>query len=296
VNILMTGGTGLIGSAFIARYTDYNFTVLTRSIRSAKKLLPASVTLIESLDQLKDLDNFDAVINLAGEPIIDTRWSNNQKEIISQSRWKVTEHLVSLFASSKSPPKVFLSGSAIGVYGNRDEELLTESSEIQRGDFPTALCYRWEELALQAKSSTRVVLLRTGIVLSAEGGALSKMLMPFKFFLGGRVSHGEQYMAWIHYQDHIAAMNYLLTATNLFGPVNLVAPHPEKNKNFTKLLAKTLERFAVLPMPEKALMLVLGESSCLLLGSQRVVPKALMDDGFTFSYPDLKLALRDLLK
>jgi len=296
MNILMTGGTGLIGRAFIERYTDYNFTVLTRSLSNAKKHLPGSVTLIESLEQLSEFNNFYAVINLAGEPIIDKRWSNDQKEIISESRWKITEKIVTLFASSKTPPRVFLSGSAIGVYGNRGDEVLTESSDIKRDDFPSALCYCWEELAMQAKSCTRVVLLRTGIFLSTEGGALSKMLMPFKCCLGGRLSRGEHYMAWIHYQDHIAAMNYLLTANNFFGPVNLVAPNPEKNKSFTKLLAQALGRFAVLPLPKKALMLVLGESSCLLLGSQRVVPKALINHDFMFSYPDLKSALRDLLR
>lgn len=294
MNILMTGGTGLIGRAFIKQFSDYHFTVLTRSLAGVKKDFPDEVRFIESLDQLNNLNDFDAVINLAGEPIIDKRWSDDQKKMINLSRWKITEQLATLFASSKNPPKVFLSGSAIGIYGNRGEEVLTESSDIKNNDFPSSLCYRWEEIAAQAASYTRVVQLRTGIVLSADGGALSKMLMPFKYCLGGRVSCGEQFMSWIHYEDHIAAMNYLLTA-NLSGPVNLVAPRPEKNKIFTELLAQTLGRIALIPVPEKILKLALGESSCLLLDSQRVIPQALLDANFTFRYPDLKSAFRDLL-
>jgi len=210
MKILITGGTGLIGQAFIRQFYDHQFTVLTRSISGSKAIWPASVSFIESLDILQNLDEFDAVINLAGEPIIDKRWSPEQKHVICQSRWLLTQQLVALFAQSQKPPAVFLSGSATGVYGDRGTEQVSEASPVEIGGFSTQLCLNWEKIAMQAEPHTRVVLLRTGIVLSTQGGALTKMLVPFKCFLGGRIGYGEQYMSWIHYQDHINAMHYIL--------------------------------------------------------------------------------------
>jgi uncharacterized protein (TIGR01777 family) len=295
MNILMTGGTGLIGQAFIRQFSDHQFTVLTRSIFNGNAVLPAAVSVIDSLDKLHNLDAFDAVINLAGEPIIDKRWSPKQKHIIRQSRWLLTQQLVALFALSQKPPSVFLSGSAIGVYGDRGDQILTETSPVEAGNFPTQLCLGWEEIAMQADPYTRVVLLRTGIVLAAHGGALAKMLLPFRCFLGGRIGDGEQYMSCIHYQDHIHAMHYILLEKSISGAVNLVAPKTQKNSTFTKILAKSLSRVAFLPIPKKVLQLLLGESSCLLLDSQNVVPQKLLDSGFNFKFHSLKPALNDLL-
>ncbi|MBW2942376.1 TIGR01777 family oxidoreductase [Zhongshania aquimaris] len=295
MNILITGGTGLIGSAFIESATDCQFTVLTRSTAGAKSTLPSSVTCIESLSALPHLNEFDAVINLAGEPIVDKRWSEEQKNIICQSRWEITQQLVDLFAKSATPPSVFLSGSAIGVYGNRGDESLTEKSSVSERDFPTRLCIRWESIARQAEPYTRVVLLRTGIVLAKQGGALAKMLLPFKLCLGGPIGSGQQYMAWIHYRDHIAAMHFLLKDKGISGPVNLVAPNAEKNKEFTQTLAKSLRRIAIFPMPRFVLHALLGESSSLLLDSQKVVPQTLLNRGFSFEFNKLKSALIDLL-
>ena len=293
--VLITGGTGLIGSAFIRQFSDLHITVLTRSIPKAKALLPATVELIDSLDQLPNLDAFDAVINLAGEPIIDKRWSKRQKHIICQSRWQITQQLVALFASSQNPPEVFLSGSAIGIYSDRGDEDLTETSPVQGCDFPASLCLHWESIARQAEAYTRVVLLRTGIVLDAQGGALAKLLLPFKCFLGGSIGNGKQYMSWIHYQDLIYAMHYLLTAKQVAGAINMVAPEPQTNRVFSQTLAKVLHRVAIVPAPKPLLHLMLGESSCLLLDSQRVVPQALLKHGFTFKFSSLKQALMDLL-
>ena len=193
MKILMTGGTGLIGRAFIKQFEDYQFTILTRSIAKLKTpntdhaAMPAKVKFIESLDYLDDLNDFDAIINLAGEPIIDKRWSAKQKHIICQSRWGLTEQLVALFAASQKPPLVFLNGSAIGAYGDRGDQVITEDMTVEVHDFNTELCLGWEARAMQAQPYTRVVLLRTGIVLTPEGGALGKMLLPFKCCLGGRV-------------------------------------------------------------------------------------------------------------
>jgi|TARA_B110000285_G_scaffold122576_1_gene138557 uncharacterized protein len=295
MKILITGGTGLIGQAFIRQFDDHQFTVLTRSISGSDAMWPASVSFIESLDILQNLDEFDAVINLAGEPIIDKRWSPEQKHVICQSRWLLTQQLVALFALSQKPPAVFLSGSATGVYGDRGAEQVSEASPVEIGGFSTQLCLNWEKIAMQAEPHTRVVLLRTGIVLSTQGGALTKMLVPFKCFLGGRIGYGEQYMSWIHYQDHINAMHYVLLEKSILGPVNLVAPQAQKNTTFTHTLAQSLNRLAVLPMPKKILQLVLGESSCLLLDSQKVVPQKLLESGFKFKFPTLKSALHDLL-
>lgn len=295
MNILITGGTGLIGSAFIQRFSGCDFTVLTRSISKAQRVLPDSVTLIDSLGSLHNLDTFDAVINLAGEPIIDKRWSDQQKELICNSRWQITQQLVELFAHSQKPPSVFLSGSAIGVYGNRGEDILTEATCVQECDFSTKLCIHWEEIARQAEPYTRVILLRTGIVLAAHGGALSKMLFAFKCCLGGRIGSGGQWMSWVHYQDHINAMYYLLTQQSISGAVNIVAPEALTNAEFTQTLAARLHRWAIFTVPKKLLRFLLGESSCLLLDSQRVKPEKLLINGFKFEFTNLKKALLNLL-
>jgi uncharacterized protein (TIGR01777 family) len=236
------------------------------------------------------------VINLAGAAIIDKRWSDERKQEICNSRWQLTEQLVTLFARSTKPPAVFLSGSAIGVYGHHGNDALTEDSTVQETDFPTKLCLRWEDIARRAELYTRVVLLRTGIVLAPKGGALAKMLLPFKLCLGGRIGSGEQYMSWIHYQDHIHAMRYLLSESSLSGPVNLVAPNPQTNSQFTQALAKALGRIAIFPVPKQVMQLLLGESACLLLDSQKVLPKKLLNSGFKFEYPHLAAALNNAVR
>lgn len=295
MDILMTGGTGLIGRAFINRYPDYRYTVLTRSAKTNAGMFPASVQTIDSLSALTDLDKFDAVINLAGEPILDKRWTDRQKDVICQSRWQITQQLVELFTHSTHPPLVFLSGSAIGVYGNRGDAILSESATVQENDFPTTVCLNWETIARQAQAHTQVVLLRTGIVLDPRGGALNKMLLPFKLGLGGRIGTGRQYMSWIHYQDQVDAMNFLLHERGVAGAVNLVAPGAVTNQEFTRCLARSLHRPALLPVPALALKQLLGESSCLLLDSQRVQPQQLEANGFQFAFGELPGALVDLL-
>lgn len=295
MNILITGGTGLIGSAFIKKYSEHQYTVLSRSKSKAHSGLPTSVKVIETLAALDHLNDFDAVINLAGEAIIDKRWSAAQKNVICQSRWSITQQLCDLLAASTQAPAVFLSGSAIGAYGNRGDEILNENASTREQDFPSKICLEWEKIALQAEPYCRVVTCRTGIVLSNSGGALKKMLLPFQCGLGGNVSSGSQYMSWIHIDDHIDALQHLLNDSSLSGPVNLVAPKPVKNSQFTQALAKTLSRCALIPVPKLALKVLLGESACLLLDSQRVQPQKLLDSGFSFHYAKLDLALAALL-
>jgi hypothetical protein len=295
MNILITGGTGLIGSSFIKQFNQYSYTVLTRSPERAKSQLNGKINTLNTLTSLENLDDFDAVINLVGEPIIDKRWTDQQKTIITDSRLKITQQLTELFAHSARPPEVFISGSAIGIYGNRGNEILSEDAKTQQDDFPSKLCTEWEAQAMRAQPKTRVVLLRTGIVLTPDGGALAKMLTPFKLGLGGRIAQGTQYMSWIHFKDCINAIHHALITNTIAGPMNLVAPQPELNKVFAQTLAKTLHRFAIFPAPSFVLKTVLGESACLLLDSQRVVPSALLDSGFKFQWPDLASAMQDML-
>lgn len=295
MNILMTGGTGLIGRAFIPAHEQHQFTVVTRSPEAAAEKLPTGVLLLEGLHKLKNLDQFDAVINLAGEPIIGKRWSPAQKRRICESRWQTTEDLVELFEKSERPPEVFLSGSAVGVYGNQGDAKLTEAHPTVDSDFASELCSHWETIAKRANPYTRVILLRTGIVLATEGGALAKMLLPFRCFLGGKLGQGSQYMSWIHITDMVNAINQLLSNQSIAGAVNLTAPTPVTNEEFTRQLAEALNRIAFLPAPEFALELLLGEASCLLLDSQRVIPEKLLHSGYNFEYPNLAAALADLL-
>lgn len=295
MKLLITGGTGLIGKQFIQSHPHHEYTVVTRSQTKAKQILPDSVTLLESLSGLDNLDRFDGVINLAGEPIVDKRWTDKQKRIICDSRWDITQQLVTLFRESKNPPSVFLSGSAIGVYSDHGDFLITERDAATQSDFASSVCQQWESIAKQAEPYTRVIALRTGIVLDPKGGALAKMLMPFKMCLGGRIGHGRQYMSWIHISDMVSAMELLLSRADVKGAINMVAPTPVTNQQFTEDLASTLHRVAVLPMPSAVLKLLLGESSALLLGSQRVIPERLLEASFNFQFPDLKAALSDLL-
>lgn len=296
MKILITGGTGLIGQRFIQANPSHEYTVLTRSAEKAKTKLLSSIKLLECLTQLDNLDEFDAVINLAGEPIVDKRWTEQQKRIICDSRWDITQQLVELFRVSLTPPEIFLSGSAIGVYSDHGDLLITERDVATKNDFASSVCRQWEEIAKQAEPYTRVVYLRTGIVLDPEGGALAKMLMPFKMYLGGRMGSGRQYMSWIHIQDMIGAMAFLLSHSEVKGAVNMVAPEPVTNQQFTRELATALKRFAIFPVPKTMLKLLLGESSTLLLGSQRVEPGALLEASYEFKFPEIGAALSDLLR
>jgi uncharacterized protein (TIGR01777 family) len=297
MKILITGATGLIGSALCKLLADkHELIALTRNINKAKNTLPNSII---ALDNLKDVnfDDLDAVINLAGEPIADKRWSAQQKQKIFQSRLAITEQIVNKINTSDTPPKVFISGSAIGFYGRQPaENVITESYSSTYPEFSHQLCKQWEELALQAHSpDVRVCLLRTGIVLSKQGGALDKMLPPFKLGMGGRMASGKQMMSWIHIDDMVNAIVFLLEDEKAHGAFNLTAPEPVSNTNFTQTLAKTLNRPALFPMPEFVLKLLFGEMSDLLVYGQNVIPEKLEQQGFKFKFKTLDTALNEIL-
>ncbi|MGD8173396.1 TIGR01777 family oxidoreductase [Vibrio sp. TRT 21S02] len=301
MKILLTGGTGFIGRELLKQFTMDDVVLLTREPGKAKNTLShadlGNVSYISSLEHLHDLNDFDAVINLAGEPIADKRWHKEQKHEICQSRWKITEKLVELIHASTTPPAVFISGSAVGYYGDQQDHPFDESLHVHHSGFPHHVCKEWESIANRARSEqTRVCILRTGIVLDPRGGALKKMLPPYKFGVGGTIGKGKQYMPWIHMLDMVRSIVYLLKTEHAHGEFNLCAPHPVTNKEFSKTLAKTLKRPHMLMTPKWLLKLAMGESSQLLFDSIRAKPKKLTELGFHFSYSRLEPALKNLLQ
>jgi uncharacterized protein (TIGR01777 family) len=297
MKILITGATGLIGSSLTRQllHLSHELTLLTRNVAKARDKFGDRLSYWPSLDEQRSLDGFDAVINLAGEPIADKRWSKAQKELLCRSRWDLTERLATLIAASQTPPSVLISGSAVGYYGDQGQAVVTED-EAPHDEFTHQLCQRWESLALRAQSSyTRVCLLRTGVVLSPQGGALAKMLPPFRIGLGGPIGNGRQYLPWIHIDDMVNAIIYLLDNPPLRGPFNMVAPYPVHNEQFTATLAKVLDRPAFLRAPAFAMRLLMGEAAVLVLGGQRAVPRRLEEAGFVFRCFELEQALDDVI-
>lgn len=296
MQILVTGGTGLIGSHLVPMLHAYaRVVVFTRNVASAEMTLTHHVQFVSSLDVFENLDLFDAVINLAGEPIVNKRWTKKQKQIIEASRWGTTEKLVELMKAGKSPPSVFISSSAIGYYGRQGEQEIDESFDQPFDEYSHTLCKKWEDIALQASSDeTRVCILRTGIVLSRKGGALEKMLPMFRLGLGGPIGTGEQYMSWIHIDDLLNAIMHLLIHPSCEGIYNFTAPEPVTNKTFSKALANQIERPCFMRTPAFALTMMMGEMADLLLYGQRVVPKRLLDSGFQFAYPNINDAMHHL--
>ncbi|WP_446470910.1 TIGR01777 family oxidoreductase [Xenorhabdus stockiae] len=297
MHILVTGGTGLIGRRLVYQLLSlsHSITVLSRSPQKVYSLFSDQVECWTTLNDRNTLDGFDAVINLAGEPIVDKRWTPKQKDKLCQSRWELTEKLSALIRAGESPPSVFISGSAVGYYGDQGQSVVSED-EPPHEEFAHQLCERWEKLALQAKSEkTRVCLLRTGIVLASQGGALSKMLPMFRLGLGGAIGDGRQYMPWIHIDDMVNGIYYLLVSPELEGPFNMTAPYPIHNDQFSAILAKVLHRPAVFRIPAFVLKIVMGEAAALVLGGQQAIPKRLEEAGFGFRYFELEEALKHLL-
>lgn len=298
MNILVTGATGLIGKALLPHLNHDAITVLSRNPTRAYQSLGHHIHAIDSLDNLENLDQFDVVINLAGEPIMGKRWSDNQKSIIQHSRWDLTQQLVDKINNGTNPPHTFISGSAVGIYGDNQDKSIDETTPITINDnnFSQQVCLRWEQIALQAQSTqTRVCILRTGIVLTKQGGALAKMLLPYQLGLGGKIGAGNQYFPWIHLHDMIKGILFVLNHADAQGVFNFTAPNPVTNKVFSQTLATTLKRPHFLCTPAWVLKLGLGESSQLLLDSQRALPNKLLAEGFHFSFPSIEQALKQTL-
>lgn len=298
VKILITGGTGFIGKP-LCEYLQakgYFLTVFTRNLQKAHQRLPyQAIQLITDLSAIDLKEKFDAVINLAGEPILQ-RWTKRAKKELIESRKSLTEKLITYFKKMENPPRVLLSGSAIGYYGPHHDERLNEEG-APAASFSHTLCQTWENAAISAKDlGIRVCYLRTGIVLGQNGGALSRMKFPFKLGLGGKIGTGLQWMSWVHLEDMIRLIEFCIQNSQMEGPVNATAPHPLTNLAFTRALGKELHRPTFMTMPEFMIKFIFGQmGEELLLQGQRVIPAKLLQNGFTFSYPDLESALNNLL-
>lgn len=297
LQIVLSGASGLVGTALIPVLAAGGHTV-RRLVRGAPRLSEGEIGWDPEGGRLQpaDLEQIDAVIHLAGESIASGRWTEEKRKRIRNSRVESTRLLADTLARMNRPPKMFLCASAVGYYGDRENEVLTENAAPGQG-FLADTCRQWEGAAEPArKSAVRVANLRFGVVLSPQGGALRQMLPLFRFGLGGRLGSGHQYWSWIGIDDCAAAIHHVLTHDDLAGPVNLTAPDPVTNRQFTAILAKVLRRPALVPAPTAALRLALGAMADeLLLASARAVPDRLLKSGYEFRHADLELALRHLL-
>lgn len=291
--VLLTGGTGLIGRKLVSKLSpEFDVTVVSRDPARAKRLLGDSVN-TTTLNEILHVNDVDIIINLAGEPIADKRWTDAQKTRICESRWQMTDKLVELINDAQDKPSVFISGSAVGIYGRQGDTPIDESFVDYHHEFSSHVCKTWEDKALKAQN-TRVCILRTGIVLAEDGGALAKMLMPFRLGLGGKISSGTQFMPWIHIEDMLSGIVHLIKHDDCQGVFNFTSPNPNTNHFFSLALARRLERPLFFTIPAFVLKAAMGESSDLVLYGQKAVPKKLQEAGFKFSYPVLKDALTAL--
>lgn len=298
MRILVTGSGGLIGSSLTALLTANGHSVI-RLVRSRLRADDGGECWFwnpeEGTIHPAGREDLDAVVHLAGENIASARWTPEQKGRIRDSRVRGTRLLGEFLSQLSQAPKVLVCASAIGYYGNRADEVLREESASGSG-FLAEVCRDWEAAAASARKVTRVVNLRIGVVLSPAGGALAKMLTPFRMGVGGIIGRGNQYMSWIALDDVVGAIHHALTQEVLRGPVNAVSPQPVTNREFTRTLGAILSRPTVFPMPAFAARLAFGEmADDLLLASTRVVPAALVSSGYCFRFPDLEAALRHLL-
>nr|WP_297460441.1 TIGR01777 family oxidoreductase [uncultured Halomonas sp.] len=292
MRILVTGGSGFVGRLLCRRvhHDGHHLLVVSRSPNKTRQQLPTGSDIRARALDFSDASP-EAIVNLAGEPIAGKRWSEAQKNRLVESRLAITRELTTLCQTLKTPPRVMVSGSAMGYYGDQGQRPVDEQTP-PNDEFAHRLCAQWEDAAREAeKSGVRVALLRTGLVLDAGGGALQKMLPPFRLGLGGRIGDGRQFMPWIHREDLVRIIEFLLAHETLSGAFNASAPQPVTNAEFSHTLARHLGRPAALPVPAPLLKLALGEMSRLLLTGADMRPRRLQEAGFTFDYPTLDSAL-----
>jgi hypothetical protein len=300
MKILVTGATGLVGTALVAALAREGHTVC-RLVRSVTKSTGGTVG---AFDVPWDAETgnlggaavgAEAVVNLSGASIVAGRWTDARKKVLRTSRVDSTRALVRALETMNAKPGVLVSASAVGFYGNRGDEILTEESK-SGNDFLGNLTKDWEAEALRAEQfGTRVVLTRFGIILASEGGALPEMMLPFKFGVGGRIGDGKQWMSWVTLEDVVAILRLALIKRELRGPINVVAPEPVRNADFVKQLAKAMHRPAIFPAPAVALRLAMGEmADALLLSSQRAVPQKLTREEYSFASHNLRDALETI--
>jgi len=303
MNIVVAGGTGFIGGPLCRSLISegHRVTILTRSPNDALHQSEANVNQVtwngrDTGPWVETLGGADAVINLAGAPIANGRWTYARKQLLTDSRLLTTRLLVTAMSARSSRPPTFINASGIGYYGGSDDRPLDEGAARGQG-FLADLCLAWEAEALRAAEfGARVVVLRTGMVLEQDGGALPKMLIPFQFFAGGPIMPRSQWVSWIHRRDHIGLIHWALTTPTVSGPINAVAPEPVTMNQFSEVLGRVLHRPSWLPVPRFAVHMLLGELGTLMTTGQRVIPEKAIAGGYTFHYPTLEPALRAILE
>lgn len=302
MRIMIAGGTGLIGSALANSLVGSGFdvTVLTRSPARHQPFASEGVKLQEWDGESAEgwghlVSQVDAIVNLAGAGIADGRWTTSRKEQIRESRVRAGQALVTAMRDADTVPNVLIQSSAVGYYGPADDRILDEQASPGT-DFLARVCVDWESSTeAVASMGVRRVVIRTGVVLSAEGGALPRMTLPFRLFAGGPLGSGKQYFPWIHIADEVAAIRFLLEREQASGPFNLAAPNPPSNREFVRDLGQVMGRPSLMPTPSFALRFLFGEMSTVLLDGQRAVPSRLQEAGYEFIFPEPVAALRDLL-
>lgn len=306
--VLITGATGFIGCPLTKALLSegHEVTIITRDkIRAMDKFanVPGKLTFVDSFESFVNpsQERFDIIINLAGEPIVGKRWTEKQKDIIFKSRVGTTEKLVNFISQMEVKPKTLINGSAIGYYGATisDTEVTETSAPAETETMSHKLCKLWEDTAMKAKTfGTRVVLLRTGIVLGRDGGVMSQMLFPFEFGVGGKMGSGKQWMPWIHVNDLLSMVAHSINDPTIHGPINGTAPNPVTNLELTKALGSVLRRPTFIPMPAAVIKIMFGSDVAheLLLTGQKVIPAKIQQHKFTFAYPQLDGALREIVK
>jgi uncharacterized protein (TIGR01777 family) len=297
LKILIFGGSGNIGKFLAKKLIDINFEVIniSRNINKSKNSLPFVSNHLELNDSQTLLQNFkdsDAIVNLAGFPISE-KWTAENKKLMYDSRIDTTNYIVDLINQSNKS-LTFVSTSAIGFYGSRQDEFLQENSS-SGNDFMSKICVDWEKSAKKVNENIRLVIPRIGIVLEKNSGALPKMLLPFKLFAGGKLGSGHQWMSWIHIEDLVNLFVEIIINDKYNGIVNAVSPNPITNSDFTKAISKVMKRPAIAPVPEFALKLILGESSALVLNSQKVLPQVANSHKFIYKFEEVENALLDLI-
>jgi len=301
MNVLIFGGTGFLGTKLTKELisSGYKVSVITRNRQITEDKVESNVDLIEwdnisPLSSIYDSKDFDVVINFAGESIGNRRWSNSVKQEILNSRISTTRSIVNAINDGTMNPKVLINASAVGYYGPRQDDKITES-EGPGQDFLAEVCRKWEDEAYKVQNEfTRVVTIRIGLVLGSQG-ALTRMVLPYKFYVGGPLGKGNQWLPWIHIQDLVRMLRFIIEHDEVTGPVNGTAPEPVRMKEFSKVLGEILKRPSWFPVPEFILKIVLGQMSEMLIHGQRAIPQKISDIGFEFKLPDLRSALEDAL-
>lgn len=299
MKIAIAGGTGFVGKALVDELIKNNHSVVVLTRRANNHDTHGQIQYVqwlsENSDPLKYLQGTDIIINLAGESLNSGRWTNQRKNTILNSRLEAVEEIVNILLKLDPKPKTLINASAIGIYGTSENDVFVEEDNGHSSDFLSDTVKQWEKKASHASQlGLRTVLCRFGVILDKHQGALPKISFPYKAFIGGNLGHGHQWMSWIHIEDVVKGISFVIENEQIQGPVNFTAPQPVTMKDFGKILASILHRPHWLPVPSFALKLLLGEMSTLVLDGQKVLPKKLLENGYLFIYPDLNKALRNI--